>query len=444
MKAPVVSERMELLLEISKALIQFETVEQVVPAILDTLSEAIPLRTAVLIAEIEKQPTVRAWRAEDASATQLQEAEDRARASYRAYFRGSASPADQGPERSTPSPRLLRARPPVKNPAAATTQTQGPFIMLPLVVGHRPVFGALQIERSGPMDEEYLIFLNTVVNQLAIALDRHIAWRREVVARERAQSLEQATTDLLQREQLALEEARAANRSREELLGIVSRDLRSLAYTTGFEAYLLLETPMRDEPGRRRRLEAIRRSATLMSGLLQTLLEGAAAETGELSVSPSPCSALDLITAATETYRSLSQSSSVTLRLEVPADLPPVQADSPRVQQALGNLIENAIDFSPAGGTVTVRARGVETEVRISVTDHGPGIPRADHELVFERYWRKRPPGSTGAGLGLFIAKTIIHQHGGRIGVESQPGQGSTFWFTIPVVGGRVVTDRGE
>src|SRR5262249_8123461 len=106
--------------------------------------------------------------------------------------------------------------------------------------------------------------------------------------------------------------------------------------------------------------------------------------------------------------------------------------DRDRLFQVLTNLIDNAIKFTPEGGTVIVRSAACNNEVRFSVSDTGPGIPESDRDRIFEPYWQATATGHPGAGLGLAIAKQIVEQHGGKIWVESAVGRGSTFVFTIP------------
>jgi two-component system, OmpR family, phosphate regulon sensor histidine kinase PhoR len=128
----------------------------------------------------------------------------------------------------------------------------------------------------------------------------------------------------------------------------------------------------------------------------------------------------------------------VTLRVDVPAGLPRLRGDENRLGQLLLNLLHNAVKFSRAGGDVVVRADQRGPEVVLSVQDHGVGIPRGDRERVFERFYkvdRARHRGAGGTGLGLTIARHIAESHGGRITVESEDGQGSTFSVALPIHG---------
>jgi len=123
----------------------------------------------------------------------------------------------------------------------------------------------------------------------------------------------------------------------------------------------------------------------------------------------------------------------VRLRSEVLPGTPRVAVDHDRIQLVLANLIGNAVRYGPAGGTVTVRTRVVDKTLRFEVADDGPGVPAEYREAIFDKYVRVpgAPPG--GAGLGLFISREIARAHGGDIGVDSEPGRGATFWFTVPI-----------
>jgi signal transduction histidine kinase len=133
----------------------------------------------------------------------------------------------------------------------------------------------------------------------------------------------------------------------------------------------------------------------------------------------------------------------VDLTARLPDDLPTVQADADRVAQILRNLLVNAVRYTPAGGSVTVSAASAGGLVQIDVTDTGEGIAPEDLPHVFERFWRvdrarargNRPYGihGGGTGLGLSVAQSLVKAHGGDIWVESAPGQGSTFSFTLPI-----------
>ena len=130
----------------------------------------------------------------------------------------------------------------------------------------------------------------------------------------------------------------------------------------------------------------------------------------------------------------LASSSSLELRVEVNPDVPEVFGDRGRILQVFDNLIGNAIKFTKAGGRITAGASSRDDEVVFWVADTGSGIASENLPRVFDRFWQATKSGRQGAGLGLAITKRIVQAHGGRIWVESTPGSGSTFFFTIPRV----------
>jgi signal transduction histidine kinase len=138
---------------------------------------------------------------------------------------------------------------------------------------------------------------------------------------------------------------------------------------------------------------------------------------------------------AVEAQRMLTGAASVEIRLDAAEPLPEVFVDRHRVLQVFENLIGNALKFTPAGGRITVGAVAQSGAVLCYVRDTGPGIPAEAQPHLFDRFWQARRSGAqrrSGAGLGLAIVRGIVEAHGGRIWVESAPGEGSTFYFTLP------------
>lgn len=193
----------------------------------------------------------------------------------------------------------------------------------------------------------------------------------------------------------------------------------------------------------------------VLNRLVSDLRELAQAEAGQLSLHLQPTALSPLLEGATGLFAEPARAKEVKLEINLPANLPPVQADSERVRQVLYNLLANAIRHTPEGGTVTVaveqqrnfssppspppRPKGhSQAFILITVADTGPGLPPADLPHVFDRFWRvdkSRTREHGGSGLGLAIARQLVEAHGGQIGVasEGRPGQGSRFWFTLPV-----------
>ncbi|MET0395773.1 MAG: HAMP domain-containing sensor histidine kinase [Longimicrobiaceae bacterium] len=157
-------------------------------------------------------------------------------------------------------------------------------------------------------------------------------------------------------------------------------------------------------------------------------------EAGSLRVEPLPTWVSPLLDRTLEMLGGAAEKRGVGLRSEVAAGVPMVLADDQRVLQVLSNLVGNAVKFTPAGGTVTVRAEAAGGEVLFTVTDTGPGLSVEEVAHVFDRFWQARSTRKGGAGLRLAIARGLVEAHGGRIGVESAPGRGSRFSFTLPAL----------
>ena len=177
----------------------------------------------------------------------------------------------------------------------------------------------------------------------------------------------------------------------------------------------------------------IRRAGERMNRLIQDLLDVKRIENGRLMVEPRSVPALPLLIEAVEMLRPLAAASSWSSCSTRCEELPHVNADPHRVQQVLSNLIGNAIKFTPRGGRITMRGERLANEVRLAVTDTGPGIPAEQLPHVFGQYWQGSRADRRGIGLGLAIAKGIVEGHDGRIWVESTVGEGSSFYFTLPV-----------
>ncbi len=141
---------------------------------------------------------------------------------------------------------------------------------------------------------------------------------------------------------------------------------------------------------------------------------------------------------AAQNLRMLLEERRIRLELDLPSDLPDAMLDAHRITQVLTNLLSNAIKFSPTNGRIQVQARAADGGLRVSVRDYGDGIATHDVPKLFRKF-QQIDSGPTrkvgGTGLGLVICKGIVEQHGGHIGVDSEPGKGSTFWFTLATAG---------
>jgi signal transduction histidine kinase len=240
------------------------------------------------------------------------------------------------------------------------------------------------------------------------------------------------------RSELTAREAdHAAQRSREELLALVAHDLQDTLGVIDLNVGLIEKVTAADQQVQRR-TAIVHRTVHRMSRLIHDLLQSSALAVGKLSLDLGAASVGQLLAETVEEHEPQAQQRSVQLDHESPVDLPPVRCDRDRVLQVLSNLVSNAVRFTPAGGRVLLRARAGGDVVRVSVSDTGRGISARLVPLIFDPYSRERRENGGRTGLGLSIAKAVIEQHGGTIGVESQEGAGTTFTFTLPVATGLV------
>jgi len=376
------------------------------PALMERVARWLPLRTALLLEGVDAagepvpvRPFVTTWQP-------LAPALAHAAAAYaslvglaRVELQGLDVPA--GPHEAGSS----------RGPGAVT---------LPLA-SKDGVFGALHVEAVG-LREDGLALLDAVASLLAGALVKEHALRREVRLRERAEAL------FLQ--------AREAVRWRDELLTVVSHDIKTPLLSVRMNAEMSLNagTAPEKEHRRRRYLENIVLAEQQMSSLIGNLLDRARLRGSPIPLSLRPLPVEALLGQSLDVLRPLALEKGQSLSVEVAPGTPPVHADRERILQVLANLVSNAIKFTPPGGAISVTARpDVAGCVLVAVKDSGPGIPAEDAPHLFERFWRASQSPGRGTGLGLSIAWSLVAAHGGTLHVESQPGQGSTFFFSLPV-----------
>ncbi|MBV6520431.1 MAG: Adaptive-response sensory-kinase SasA [Gemmatimonadaceae bacterium] len=238
------------------------------------------------------------------------------------------------------------------------------------------------------------------------------------------------------------ETAQRAGRARDELLGVVSHDLRNPLSAVSMCAKVMLDSPPTDERAQRDLARAILQSSDIMNRMIQDLLDVSTIESGHLRITRSPQNLAHLVERVLDMHREAAESSGIAIRVDVEDDLPFLDVDGTRIIQVLANLVGNAIKFTERGGSVTIVARLHGSMVEVAVTDTGIGIPGEDLPHIFDRYWHARRTSRTlGTGLGLAIAQGIVDKHGGHLTVTSAPGKGSTFAFTIPVAADGIARD---
>lgn len=227
-----------------------------------------------------------------------------------------------------------------------------------------------------------------------------------------------------------------ARRAREEVLAIVSHDLKNPLNTIGF-ATALLGIPEIAEDRRAEQLRVIERSVAQMTELIANLLDAAAIESGLFRVALTPTELDGVLKEAVRRSAPLAERAGIGVEVAGDGTGLQVLADRARLLQVLSNLIDNAVSLSQSNTRVTLAATAEGAHARITVRDEGPGIEPHLLPHIFDRFWQARHSGRPGTGLGLSIARGIVSAHGGEIGVEPAPGRGSIFHFTVPLAAAR-------
>lgn len=234
------------------------------------------------------------------------------------------------------------------------------------------------------------------------------------------------------------EQVQVTNRVLKDFVANVSHDLRTpLTMITGFSEAMVDGTARLDEV--RESAEVIHEESIKMQRMVDDLLQLTRLESGLLQFRTATVDTYTFAQSVVERVRRAHTDQQVAdIRNDVPRSLPPIAVDGEQLERALRNLIENALQYTPAGGSVTVRGSAVgKGWVELSVVDTGIGIAQADLGRVFERFYRSdksRERAKGHSGLGLAIAREIVEGHGGRIRVESELGKGTTFSFSVPQV----------
>jgi signal transduction histidine kinase len=229
------------------------------------------------------------------------------------------------------------------------------------------------------------------------------------------------------------ERLRESERLRTELLSIFSHELRTpLASVLGYTSLLLRRNL--DDDTRRRYLEIVDGQSRRLAALVEEFLDAQRLEGGRFELNEEVFDAAELLREQVQIHAA--ETDRHRIGLSVPATPLYVRGDSRRLAQVLGNLLGNAIKYSPEGGPIDVSARRVGGQLRIEVRDRGLGIASEHHSRIFTKFYRAeaRASGIAGAGLGLAVARDIVEAHGGEIGFTSSEGAGSTFWVALPSV----------
>jgi len=277
--------------------------------------------------------------------------------------------------------------------------------------------GALVLCRKAPgaFAAETVELVQTLANQSVLAIENA----------ELFEELEQKSREL-----------EAASRHKSEFLANMSHELRTpLNAVLGYAE--LIQDGIYGEVSTKMQgvLERIQQNGRHLLGLINDVLDLSKIEAGQLTLSPVDYSLRELVLDVVSSTEALAAEKKLVLEVDVPSDLPRGRGDERRLTQVLLNLVSNAIKFTEAG-SVTIRAKVEDGSFQVAVTDTGVGIAPEHRERIFEEFQQVDTSSTRrkgGTGLGLAIARRIVELHGGRIWVESTPGQGSTFAFTLPL-----------
>lgn len=227
---------------------------------------------------------------------------------------------------------------------------------------------------------------------------------------------------------------RQAEELKSTFVSVVSHELKTpVALIKGYAETLRREDADWDRETMQDSLDVITEEADHLTHLIDSLLEASRIQAGGLKLEPTDVQLARLAERVVDGFRT--QTDLHTFEIDFPPDFPTVWGDPERMREVLSNLVNNAVKYSPEGGTVWIGGRNDRTGVTIYVADQGIGIPPEEQGRIFDRFHRVESGlhrRTEGTGLGLYLVKAIVEAHGGRVWVESAPGRGSIFMFTLP------------
>jgi signal transduction histidine kinase len=294
------------------------------------------------------------------------------------------------------------------------TESQHACAMLPFVA-NGAVLGAISVTYEGAcrIDASERMLLGIFARQCGLAFERLGSHEIERSARV---------------------EAEEATRAREEILGVVSHDLRNPLGAIMMGASALLQGLDASDPklGRAHSVaQRIHRQSERMARLLESLVDFAGLQNGPLEIARTAHEPAAIIAQTSELFGPLATERGLLFEAASEGALPSIECNAERAVQIFSSLVGNALKVTPRGGSISIGAQPLEHDVVFYVRDSGPGIPADELPSLFERHWRSKHPQYKGAGLGLSIARGLVEAHGGRIWAESEPGAGSTFFFSL-------------
>ena len=289
--------------------------------------------------------------------------------------------------------------------------------------------GSLRIDRVEALEIIAFLIVSVTITTTMEALHRSRALVESRAAELKRLNEEVGRSYDSERERRHVAELMA--HTREEVLGVVAHDLRNPLNLIITSTDLLLEENL-DRNRRKELLSVTLRAGRQMNRLIGDLLDTVRLQAGKFTLDLEDVAVVMIFRQAEETFRPQAAKRHIQLEAIPPEDGVAVRADPLRVSQIVGNIMGNAIKFTPERGSVTIRSAANGNHVAFHITDTGPGIAPSDMDHLFDNFWQARRNDHGGVGLGLAIAKGVVEAHGGRIWCDSAPGRGSTFSFTLP------------
>lgn len=294
-----------------------------------------------------------------------------------------------------------------------TAETAASVVCVPLLLDEKPLgmLGVAYRTHRGLSDEE-MTFLQALGQEAALAI---------------------RNAHLYERERAQVARLRALEKLQESFVSSVSHELRTPLTCIKTSVDLLQATDSGLSAEQRELIHTIGHHVSRLEALVSDLLEITKLEAGQITLSKQPTNLCHIAERVIQALHPLQERKGQTVSLHCPASLSLVPVDRRRMEQVLTNILSNAIKFTPKQGRIDIQVSETPDEVRVCVSDNGPGIPPEEQDRVFDKFYVITDDrGLSGVGLGLYIARQMVELHGGRIWLESQLGVGSTFCFSVP------------
>lgn len=295
-----------------------------------------------------------------------------------------------------------------------------------------------------------VLFTLTTVSGASRGMDRvakaigqltlgNYAYRLPVLGRDEVGRLSAEVNDLAARLEEAREQQQALDRERRQLTVAVSHDLRTPLASIRAMVEALADGVVGSPNERERYYGLMGREVDRLAAMLDDLFDLSRLDAGAFPLDRRPIPLEEVVADVVDGMQLRAERKGLVLRLSVTGELPVLALDGTQMQRVVANLVRNALEHTPSGGSIDVSLERHRHDVRLQVRDTGEGIPAADVQRIWQRFYRGEPSrhkgqgNDGGSGLGLAIVKGIVEAHGGVVGVQSQPGTGATFTVTLPM-----------